>query len=422
MTVAIRNLDAFTFEYDGDDFVHLTQSTQMLFGEMKRSTSAMLVAAGMTLGLAIAPTNVTLAQSNDDGLQPVSDNSLQNTFDNRLRRHVYVGFGLGGSSLAPDASEVPGVDPIDENEPAFQFNVGFDFNKWFSLELSAADLGTVDFTPGGSIDYRTVGASALFYVGKSRHRWKRRGFSAFGRIGGGFLDNTSSDDIEFDQVNPVHLLFGVGGEWSSRRGLGVRAEFISFEEDINYAQLALLWRFGRSQQRRVIQTVDKVPAQVPVITETPVIAPVATVAVLDSDKDGVVDSDDQCPTTLSGVAVDSSGCDLLSGTLQGVNFTSNSATLVDSAKTRLDEVVETLNQYPEVRFELSAHTDNQGDANANQALSARRARAVAAYLIQSGIDVGRMSARAYGESRPIDTNDTPDGRRTNRRVELNAFR
>jgi len=395
----------------------------MTESKVKQRATAMLVAGGLALGLTLSVTGDVFAQSATDGLQPTSDVGLQSNYDNRLRRHVYLGFGLGASQLGPDASEVPGVDPIDENSAAFQFNVGFDLNKWVSLELQAVDLGTVDFTPGGGIDYREFGASALFYVGKSRHRWKRRGFSAFGRLGGGYLDNRSNEGLQFEQVNPAHFLFGFGGEWSSRRGIGVRAEFISYEEDINYAQLGLVYRFGRQRQLRQPQIVEK--AVEPVIiqpVEALVVAPVPAVAVIDSDQDGVIDSEDLCPTTGIGVAVDASGCAIFTGTLQGVNFPSNSAVLVDSAKARLNEVVSTLNQYPTIRFELSAHTDNQGDANANQTLSAKRARAVAAYLVESGIDVNRMSARAFGETIPIDTNDTAEGRRNNRRVELNAFR
>ena len=381
------------------------------------------VAGALALAVSLTPVSDAVAQSEDGVLQPANDTSFQNNFDNRLRRHIYIGFGLGGSQLAPDASEVPGVDPINENQAGFQFNAGVDINKWFSLELQAVELGTVDFTGGGSIDYREFGGSALFYVGKSRHRWKRRGFSAFGRLGAGILDNQGNDGIEFDQVNGAHFLFGAGAEWSSRRGLGVRAEFISYEEDINYAQLALLYRFGRQQQQRRPQIVEKAPepAIIPP-TEPVVVAPVPAVVVSDSDQDGVIDAEDSCLTSALGAAVDTSGCAIFAGTLHGVTFPSNSAVLEGPAKARLDEVVATLNQYPEIRFELSAHTDNQGDAAANQSLSAQRAKAVAIYLVQSGIDVNRMSARAFGETQPIDTNATPDGRRRNRRVELNAFR
>jgi len=388
------------------------------------SGSAILFLVGaLVIGASLTPGNDALAQSESDGLNPGNATGPQGSYKNRLGRHIYLGFGLGASDLSPDASEVPGVDFIDENEPAFQFNVGVDVNKWLAAELQAVDLGTIDFSPSGSIDYREIGASALFYVGKSRHGWKRRGFSAFGRAGVGFLDNQGSGGIDFDQINPVHLLLGVGAEWNTTIGLGIRAEFTTFEEDINFANLGLIYRFGRPQRTRPPQTVQQ--AIEPVISqpiEAPISTPIPAVAVLDNDQDGVIDSEDLCPTTAVGVAVDSSGCAIFSGTLQGVNFPSNSAFLVDSAKARLDEVVGTLIQYPQMQFELSAHTDNQGDAGANQALSAKRARAVAAYLVQSGIDVNRMTARAFGETVPIDTNETAEGRRNNRRVELNAFR
>lgn len=85
----------------------------------------------------------------------------------------------------------------------------------------------------------------------------------------------------------------------------------------------------------------------------------------------------------------------------------------------LDQAVEVLNRYPNVRVEVAGHTDSTGPDDYNQRLSERRARVVYDYLISRGISADRLSGPVgYGETRPIDTNDTREGRQRNRRTEL----
>jgi outer membrane protein OmpA-like peptidoglycan-associated protein len=75
-------------------------------------------------------------------------------------------------------------------------------------------------------------------------------------------------------------------------------------------------------------------------------------------------------------------------------------------------------KYPEMRVELSGHTDNTGGDDVNQNLSEDRAQAVYKYLVEQGVSEDRLVARGYGATRPIDTNDTDAGREKNRRTEL----
>ena len=77
-------------------------------------------------------------------------------------------------------------------------------------------------------------------------------------------------------------------------------------------------------------------------------------------------------------------------------------------------------EHPDVRVLLSAHTDNEGDENANLGLSKYRARSVVRYLVTQGVRVSRLQARAFGESRPIASNQTDEGRAINRRIEISV--
>lgn len=139
---------------------------------------------------------------------------------------------------------------------------------------------------------------------------------------------------------------------------------------------------------------------------------------LDADRDGVVDRLDKCPGTPAGIKVDANGCEIEEIVLRGVIFDTNKATLKASSTAILDSVVDILKQRPNAKVELRGHTDNVGKDAYNQKLSERRAVAVVDYLVSKGIPAANLTAKGFGESNPIATNDTPDGREQNRRVTL----
>lgn len=367
----------------------------------------------------------TFAQSQSSNSVWPTTYSSRIIADDSFRRKFYGGLGIGSSWVEPDTSRVPGVDVNNRVNAGGQVTLGMDVSKWFSLEAHAATLGDAGLSPSGSIGYETMGLSGLAYVGKNRHQYNRHGFSGFGRIGVGVLKNEPSTGLVYSQVNSEHVLVGAGVEYATRMGIGIRAEAISFDTDVRYGQLGLLYRFGKQGRRiRKMETVAPETPTTPKPAPNPasklIITPVPAVAVVmaDNDYDGVIDSADQCPNTRSNVAVDGVGCAIFSGVIEGVNFNSGSADLTQNAQSILGGVVSTLNRYPNVKLTIMAHTDSQGDSNANKQLSKRRAKSVAVFLVNNGIRVSRLRALGYGESRPIDTNDTSNGRLRNRRVEF----
>jgi OOP family OmpA-OmpF porin len=141
----------------------------------------------------------------------------------------------------------------------------------------------------------------------------------------------------------------------------------------------------------------------------------------DTDGDGVVDARDDCPGTPAGVKVNSAGCPELGEkllSLEGVNFATNSATIMPESADILDHAVAVLNENPSVHVRVEGHTDSRGTAAYNKALSERRAQAVVDYLVAKGIDPDRLSAVGYGEGAPVAPNDTPENMYKNRRVDL----
>lgn len=178
--------------------------------------------------------------------------------------------------------------------------------------------------------------------------------------------------------------------------------------------------------------------------------PPAPAAPRDSDGDGVVDGSDRCPNTPAGVSVDARGCpldgdgdgvpdhrDACPGTPAGarvdergcevkiekpvsfdltVQFALNSAEITGVGMQEMLNLLRFLRQYPSTTAVIEGHTDSTGTTEYNQGLSERRAQSVVQAITNSGIAAGRLTARGYGESRPIATNDTAEGRAQNRRV------
>lgn len=142
----------------------------------------------------------------------------------------------------------------------------------------------------------------------------------------------------------------------------------------------------------------------------------------DGDGDGVVDAKDRCPNTPIGTKVDLQGCTLTDVVeLKGVNFEYNSYSLRPDSFTILDDAVAMLKRYPGMKVEVAGHTDYNNTDAFNMRLSNRRANAVMEYLLSKGVAQAQLTARGYGESRPIADNTTEEGQARNRRVELRVL-
>ena len=152
----------------------------------------------------------------------------------------------------------------------------------------------------------------------------------------------------------------------------------------------------------------------------------------DSDNDGVYDGLDKCPNTAAGAKVDSDGCPIVvteretelldTGMirLQGVNFETGKADILPESFGILDDVGAILRKWPQLQVEVGGHTDSRGAAAANQALSEARANAVRTYLLNKFPDIQgtQLTAKGYGESKPVAPNKGAVNLAKNRRVEF----
>ena len=108
--------------------------------------------------------------------------------------------------------------------------------------------------------------------------------------------------------------------------------------------------------------------------------------------------------------------------LKNIYFDFDKTTLKKESFVELDKVVAFLTENPTVEIEIAGHTDSKGSDQYNLNLSQGRSQSVVDYIVSKGIDVGRLTAHGYGETKPIDTSETPEGHANNRRVEFTVLK
>ena len=150
----------------------------------------------------------------------------------------------------------------------------------------------------------------------------------------------------------------------------------------------------------------------------------------DRDKDGIPNDQDACPDQAGPANKEpkKNGCPAVVVTAtqivlnEQVKFATGSATILAASDPILTQVAKILGDHAEIKkLAVEGYTDNVGSAKMNKDLSARRAASVVAWLTKHGIDKARLTSAGYGMERPIDTNDTPEGRQNNRRVEMHIL-
>lgn len=375
---------------------------------MKTSTLACIAAAGLA-----TMSSATLAASTDTQetrfyIAPMASFSLPNDATHRMP-----------TTIAPSKF-------IRDDDNGWQLSFGKNFGDYFALELYAFTFNDIDvggpavggaqlYGTNANLDVTGYGASALFFPARDI-------LPIYAVVGAGI------GDYDFDSVaNPAGFsydssdFYDVGAGFMvplNDYGVALRAEYRYRSTDVETSD------GGEEYFRGDIISVGVqiplgAPAQAPQPEQTP-----EPIGPIDSDGDGVIDANDQCPGTPSGVQVNAVGCPIAKEApvvLRGVTFEFDSAKLTTQAESRLNNVTAALDASPDVRFRIEGHTDSIGTKAYNQDLSERRAGSVRDYLVTHGIGTDRITDVAgYGETRPVATNETAAGRAQNRRVELDV--
>ena len=369
----------------------------------------------------------------------------------------FIGFG-GGQGLLESEPVGPTITLDDDQSAGGSIFIGRDAGNFSSVQLQLYSFGSAELSNAESIDYQALEGAVLYRFYDTRDRSLRRGgmqLALYGRVGIGIVDREIGTELELEIDSDIYFGAGLGAEWFFLGPLSLRAEYTYLDRDIQVGQLALAYRFGGTGSGGIPQpsSPDSVDLSGPVTSSpdtggftppsadvTVVPAPPAEVGQVelipdsteevpaqpgvrtdlanDSDGDGVPNSIDQCSASRSNYPVRENGCSLFNGVLSGVTFEGRTATLNPASFAQLDFLADVLQQFPEARIQLLAHTDSIGNRLDQANITRSRLRVVGSYLVRKGISAKRMVLRSLGGEMPLHNNDTESGREANNRIEV----
>ena len=284
--------------------------------------------------------------------------------------------------------------------------------------------------PGGKGQVESWSGNVLYHL-PTLGSW----FAPFATIGGG-RGNYDADKYKGNNTSTQNEYnFGVGAYVGTSKRFAFRFDlrgvYLNHAEELRpYASAGLVVKLGRVEAPPapppapppvVDSDGDGVPDSTDQCPNTPHGVKVDSVGCpLDSDGDGVPDYLDKCPNTPKGTKVDATGCPIPVATTFDltVEFAFNSAEINDLSFRELRKAMTFMRDNPNTTAVVEGNTDNKGTEKYNQKLSERRAAAVKDVLVKSGIDASRLTTVGYGETRPVASNDTEEGRQKNRRVSI----
>jgi len=305
-----------------------------------------------------------------------------------------------------DFDDVTGLD----DSWGFFAGVGFQFSERWAAEFSSFEMDA-DVNGGGEIDLDHYKIDLLYDLDTASN-----GLRPFLVAGMGNTNFNGDNDTLLDFG--AGLKYNLNPNWQWRTTLRSFAYFGRDMENSDFGlETSLVYFFGNNGSR----TSTSRPAPATPAPQAQQESAPSTPAARDSDGDGVQDADDRCPDTPRNYAVDAQGCPIPVEEVARVELMVNFDFDRDEVKSEyfdeIEEVADFMAQYDDVVIELEGHTDSRGTEAYNEDLSLRRARAVRQVLIERfDVQGSRITARGYGESQPVASNDSDAGRAQNRRV------
>jgi len=312
-----------------------------------------------------------------------------------------------------------------EDKVGANINFGYRFDRPFGVELSYSQVSTKSEVSDMDVDVQDVRLDGLWYLSNEGSVLP---YAAFG------VGNLEADpeNGEADDETSVNVGLGVKTHLGERFRARIDGRWLhGLDSYTNHSvvTLGLGYVFGASTKAAPIVAPtfvdtdkDGVEDSVDQCKSTPAGVNVdAKGCAIDTDRDGVADYLDKCPETERKLKVDSKGCPVtLTEDVSidlNVQFKSGSDVVQPAYFSEIRGVARFMEQYKGSQVVIEGHTDTSGSAAYNKKLSQKRADAVANLLVeQYGIDRSRVQAMGYGEERPLVEEKTADDRAKNRRV------
>ena len=319
---------------------------------------------------------------------------------------------LGATVALADAGQfyiAPGLQKMNydaevglDNDIGYVIGIGYDFTSRLSAEFSVMDLNP-ETKAKRELDQDLWKIDVLYGLDFDLGRFKPFVVSGLGN---------SNIDGENDSIWDIGagLRLPLNERWTWRTSIrNYYALGRDFEDQDFGIDTTLVYRFGGS--RKSMASSNEPPRE----------GIQKVVAVADADRDGVPDANDLCSDTPRSYAVGKDGCPIAIEEVARVellvNFDFDRSEVKEQYLPEIERVARFMEQYPDRVVELEGHTDSRGTDAYNLGLSQRRAEAVMAELVgRFGISPSRVSAKGFGESQPIESNDSAQGRAENRRV------
>ncbi|MBW3695595.1 OmpA family protein [Vibrio sp. T187] len=303
--------------------------------------------------------------------------------------NIYVGAKIGSGWLD---SACAISSNCDDDAIGAGIYTGYQFSDFFGLELSSDYLGDYD-TNFSSQGFNAQYSDPIMAVSLSPKLTipTQSDISLFVKAGPAFISHAGEDDVV--------IAAGIGGEKFLSDNFALRLEYQYFNDfndkyinnlNANFLSVGLSYFFGNAAQAA------PVAAQAPV-EPAPVTEPVAEVP--PEPEVVMAKTKTQKEAYTKGL------------------FETNGTALSSEGEQELQSSLDTLLAHPQATIEIVGHTDSSGSEKYNMTLSKKRADAVAAYFIENGVEANRITSRGEGESNPVASNTTAEGRSLNRRVE-----
>ena len=304
----------------------------------------------------------------------------------------------------------PGCERNTDSGWGGGMGIGKILNEHFNVELKSFYQGYDSENKNGRWDITGGTADIQYYISRGAFSpYTVIGLGAInsshnGKSGTGFVGEAGAG-LTYEISDNFLVRSDVRYRYNNNAGANLQQGTNEFNDLV--VNMGFVVPFGAKPKHVVAQSPAATPAVTPIVQ-----ARTTDCSTLDSDHDGVNDCVDQCPNTPAGAHVAINGCWTVD-----VKFDNDKAIIKPQYFNNLDNAANIIKNNPDLIIEVQGHTSKTGSLKHNIKLSENRAIAVKKYLVHD-THSPHLTTQGYGWARPIDTNDTEQGRSNNRRVQL----